>query len=227
RSALQFKGGIENAWERLNQYFWDREGLSTYKNTRNGLLGEDYSSKFSPWLAKGCISSRQIYWEVKRYESEVTSNQSTYWLIFELIWRDYFRFVSMKYGDRIFWPSGIKATPPPSRQHQRTFEHWINGTTKDDFVNANMIELKETGWMSNRGRQNVASYLVHDLNIDWRMGAAWFENRLLDYDPASNYGNWIYVAGVGNDPRPNRKFNTKRQAEMYDSKGEFVKHWLS
>ena len=225
RRAHGFKGGTEAAWERLNQYFWDRKGLSTYKETRNGLIGEDYSSKFSPWLALGCISPRQIYWEIKRYESEVESNKSTYWLIFELIWRDYFRFVSMKYGDRIFWYSGISAKKIPSRKHQRTFEKWMTGETADPFVNANMKELLLTGWMSNRGRQNVASYLVHDLNIDWRMGASWFEKQLLDYDPASNYGNWIYVAGVGNDPRPNRKFQPKRQAEMDDGKGAFQDLW--
>jgi deoxyribodipyrimidine photo-lyase len=80
--------------------------------------------------------------------------------------------------------------------------------------------------MSNRGRQNVASYLVKDLNVDWRMGAAWFESMLIDYDPCSNYGNWMYVAGVGNDPREDRYFNIKKQAERYDPDGRYVNLWL-
>ena len=88
-----------------------------------------------------------------------------------------------------------------------------------------MIELKETGWMSNRGRQNVASYLAKDLFIDWRIGATYFESLLIDYDVHSNYGNWMYVSGVGNDPR-DRKFNVNMQAERYDNNGKFRKLWL-
>ena len=102
---------------------------------------------------------------------------------------------------------------------------WIEGRTKDAFVNANMIELQKTGWMSNRGRQNVASYFSRTLKQDWRIGAAYFESLLIDYDVHSNYGNWMYVAGVGNDPR-SRVFNCKLQAERYDSDGRFRRHWL-
>jgi deoxyribodipyrimidine photo-lyase len=80
--------------------------------------------------------------------------------------------------------------------------------------------------MSNRGRQNVASYLVRDLNVDWRWGAEYFESVLIDYDVCSNYGNWNYVAGIGNDPREDRYFNPKRQAELYDPKAEFIKRWV-
>ena len=108
-----------------------------------------------------------------------------------------------------------------------SFELWKNGKTNDSFVNANMNELLKTGYMSNRGRQNVASYLVHDLGVDWRLGASWFEHLLLDYDVASNTGNWIYIAGVGNDPRANRKFDTIRQAKRYDGKNTYQNLWGS
>jgi deoxyribodipyrimidine photo-lyase len=131
----------------------------------------------------------------------------------------------MRYGNRIFHKRGIKQESPKWRQDRRVFEAWCEGRTKCNFVNANMRELAATGFMSNRGRQNVASYLVHDLGVDWRLGASWFEHMLLDHDPASNYGNWIYVAGVGNDPRPNRKFNTSGQAERYDADGKYRRHW--
>ncbi len=240
RSVLPFKGGSTAATERLEHYFWKTKKLSFYKKTRNGLVGADYSSKFSPWLATGSISAKEIYYEVKRYEDEHGSNSSTYWLIFELYWRDYFRYISNMYGSKIFWKEGLKAVEDKtnskdgfwssemkvSSQQQNLFHKWCNGITGDDFVDANMRELKYTGWMSNRGRQNVASYLVHDLHLDWRWGAAWFENRLIDFDVHSNTGNWIYVAGVGNDPRPNRKFNTKLQAERYDQKRKFRQIWL-
>lgn len=225
RSVLSFEGGAHAAWERLDHYLWETQLLSTYKETRNGLIGADYSSKFSPWLANGSLSPREIYAEVKRYEAEHVANQSTYWLVFELLWRDYFRFVAMKYSDRLFYRSGIKGSAPKRRMDERVFDQWASGQTKEAFVNANMRELVLTGFMSNRGRQNVASYFVHDLGMDWRLGASFFEHHLIDYDVASNYGNWIYVAGVGNDPRESRKFNIARQQEMYDREGAYVRLW--
>lgn len=226
RTAIKFKGGALAAVERMNNYFWDTENLSEYKETRNGLIGADYSSKFSAWLAHGCISARTIYNEIELYEEDVEKNKSTYWLKFELLWRDFFKYTAMRYGRRIFWPSGIKDKKRKWIYQPRIMQRWIDGETGDDFVDANMRELKLTGFMSNRGRQNVASYLVHKLGQDWRAGAAWFESMLVDYDVASNYGNWIYAAGVGNDPR-DRIFNTKRQADMYDKNGDYRNLWLA
>ena len=80
--------------------------------------------------------------------------------------------------------------------------------------------------MSNRGRQNVASYLVKDLRVNWQMGAEYFESVLVDYDVCSNWGNWNYVAGVGSDPREDRYFNMETQAKRYDPNGAYVRHWL-
>ena len=88
-----------------------------------------------------------------------------------------------------------------------------------------MRELNRTGFMSNRGRQNVASMLSQSLKLDWRMGAAYFESRLVDYDVASNWGNWAYNSRVGNDPRA-RYFNIVKQAQRYDADGAYVRYWL-
>lgn len=224
-SAFPFKGGETEALKRLNDYFFNTKKLGFYKKTRNGLVGVDYSSKFSAWLANGSISARTIYWKVKQFETDHFKNQSTYWLIFELIWRDYFKYVSLKHGSQIFKLDGILRKDYDWSTNKNQIEKWINGKTNSDFVNANMIELKETGWMSNRGRQNVASYFAKELKLDWRIGAAYFESLLIDYDVHSNYGNWMYVAGVGNDPR-DRKFNVQLQAERYDENGKFRKLWL-
>ncbi len=228
RSVLPFKGGENEALVRLNDYFWKKNLLKTYKETRNELIGGDYSSKFSVWLSLGCISPRKIYEEIKKYEAERVSNDSTYWLGFELIWRDYFHFVALKYGTRIFKTSGIKNDLlKPWKRDKVNFEKWVNGETGVPFIDANMKELKLTGFMSNRGRQNVASYLTKDLGIDWTWGASYFESQLIDYDVCSNWGNWNYNAGVGNDPRENRYFNIETQVEKYDKNGDYVKLWLS
>ncbi len=109
--------------------------------------------------------------------------------------------------------------------NQKFVQQWVNGETADDFVNANMIELKKTGWMSNRGRQNVASFFAKSQKLDWRIGAAYFESMLIDYDVHSNYGNWMYVSGVGNDPR-DRVFNVDLQAKRYDANKKFRNQWL-
>lgn len=224
--SSNFGGGESAGLERIKEYVWETQGIKTYKETRNELLGLNFSSKFSPWLALGCISPRTIYAEVKKYENEKIKNDSTYWLVFELMWRDYFRFVAKKCGNRIFKSQGLKSEAKPFVQDHKLFNKWKNGKTGVEFIDANMVELKETGYMSNRGRQNVASYLINDLKLDWRLGAAYFESTLVDYDVCSNWGNWLYIAGVGNDPRENRYFNIETQSQKYDPEGKFVKYWL-
>ncbi|RAR49690.1 DASH family cryptochrome [Flavobacterium lacus] len=224
-TAFPFRGGETAALKRMEQYFFETENLSQYKKTRNGLIGSDYSSKFSAWLANGSISARTIYWEVQNYEREICKNEDTYWLIFELIWRDYFKYISLKHGEKIFKLEGILGKDYEWKFNDKALRQWINGNTREPFVNANMIELQQTGFMSNRGRQNVASYWAKEWEQDWRVAAAYFESMLIDYDVHSNYGNWMYNSGVGNDPR-DRKFNIQRQAEMYDADGKYQKLWL-
>lgn len=226
RAALEMKGGETEGMARLQHYLWDTNAISSYKETRNGLIGADYSSKFSPWLAQGCLSPKYIYHAIKAYEAEEGANESTYWLFFELLWRDFFRLQAKKYSERIFLRGGIKQEADPNcRNDQELLCAWIAGRTGTPFIDANMRELAQTGFMSNRGRQNVASYLVKDLQINWQMGAEYFESMLIDYDAASNWGNWNYIAGVGADPRENRYFNILTQANRYDPKGEYAKLW--
>ncbi|XP_022142772.1 cryptochrome DASH, chloroplastic/mitochondrial [Momordica charantia] len=224
--GMKFIGGESAALSRIYEYFWKKDLLRIYKDTRNGMLGPDYSTKFSPWLASGSISPRLIHEEVRRYEREREANQSTYWILFELIWRDYFRFLSVKYGNSLFHLGGPRKVEMKWNQDKSLFESWRDGRTGYPLIDANMKELSTTGFMSNRGRQIVCSFLVRDMGIDWRMGAEWFETCLLDYDPCSNYGNWTYGAGVGNDPREDRYFSIPKQAQTYDPEGEYVAYWL-
>ena len=225
RAVLGFEGGESAGKRRLNEYLWDGDHLRNYKQTRNGMLGANYSSKFSPWLAMGCLSPRTVYQEVSRYENERVANEDTYWLIFELLWRDFFQFQFRKHGADFFSATGIRDVKKDWRRDREAFGRWADGETGVPFVDANMRELNRTGYMSNRGRQNVASFLADALRLDWRWGAAYFEERLIDYDVASNWGNWAYQAGVGNDSRDNY-FNVLSQAEYYDSNADYVTTWL-
>jgi deoxyribodipyrimidine photo-lyase len=226
RSVLNFVGGETTGLARLKSYFWESDRLKIYKETRNGMLGEDYSSKFSAWLALGCVSPRYIYEEVQRYEQTVIKNDSTYWLVFELLWRDYFRFICAKHGNKIFDVRGLQGINIPWKEDWNLFNIWREGKTGFPLVDANMREIAATGFMSNRGRQNVASFLTKNLGVNWHMGAEWFESLLIDYDVCSNWGNWNYTAGVGNDARGFRYFNIIKQSKDYDLQGEYIKHWL-
>jgi len=226
RTAFPFKGGLQSAKQRVKSYFYETEKISVYKETRNGMIGSDYSSKFSPWLALGCISPREIIYDLMHFEKNNIKNESTYWLFFELMWREYFHWVMRKYDTKLFLKNGIKDSEPISRNmYYVHFEKWKNGQTGNEFVDANMNELNATGFMSNRGRQNVASYLCNDLKLDWRYGAAYFEEQLIDYDVCSNWGNWAYIAGVGNDPRGHRFFNIEKQAHDYDKEHKYRELW--
>lgn len=227
RAALILRGGERAGMERVHYYLEGSKRVSTYKQTRNELIGPDYSTKFSAWLAAGCLSPRYIYAMLKAYEQQYGANESTYWVVFELLWRDYFRFMMQKHGRRYFLKGGIKGNRNAAgAANMDKLMDWVHGRTGVDFVDANMQELRLTGFMSNRGRQNVASYLCHDMGVDWRYGAAYFEEQLTDYDVCSNWCNWAYVAGVGNDPRGDRYFNIAKQAQQYDADGRYRALWL-
>lgn len=218
-AGLVMEGGEAPAHARLRHYLWDSNAVATYKATRNGLLGADFSTRFSPWLAHGCLSARQVHAEVRAWETEHGANESSYWVIFELLWRDYFHWAAWQEGAALF---GGVALPVPDS----AVLAWCEGRTGVPFIDAAMRELASSGWLANRARQNVASFLVKDLGGDWRLGAAWFEHCLIDYDVGSNWGNWRYVAGNGRDPRQDRYFNVLKQARHYDPQGHYVAHWL-
>lgn len=169
---LEFKGGETVALKRLHYYLWDSDLVADYFNTRNGMLGGDYSTKFSPWLAHGCLSPRQIFHEISKYESQREKNKSTYWVSFELLWRDYFRrdtstcrrllwriaaalqnawltppcrFFTQKHGSSIFFEGGIIGKKQQWNDDEELFLRWRDGKTGMPLIDANMRELKETG----------------------------------------------------------------------------------
>jgi deoxyribodipyrimidine photo-lyase len=220
------RGGETFARQHLHQYFFENKHVLTYKNTRNNLLAFEDSSKLSPALALGLLSPREIYWQLKKVEQTFGGNQSTYWLWFELLWRDYFYYLHCQHQDRFFFLTGIMHRTMMWKQDPALIDAVLHAKTGYPLVDANLTELYSTGWMSNRGRQNVASFLSKTLHLDWRWGASLFEHFLIDYDVSSNYGNWQYVSGVGVDPREDRLFNVSLQAKKYDPKGDYLRHWL-
>ena len=220
-AAPLFKGGERAGLHRLEYYF--SGPLATYAETKNNMLDADASSKLSPWLAHGCLSPRRVFEALRKHEMQAAT-ASSYWLLFALLVRDFFRFVAVKHGSRIFHGAGISGKRLDWSGGDEEFAMWTTGQTGYPLVDGNMRELKQTGWMSNRGRQNVASFLIWDLQVDWRRGARWFEANLIDYDVTSNWCNWVAAAGLTGG-RIN-KFNVVKQSHQYDPSGRYLRKWL-
>lgn len=218
------RGGELAGLAHVRGYF-ETDSALRYKQTRNALDDWRSSTKFSLWLANGNVSARAIVSQLHRFERRFGANDSTYWILFELLWREYFHWYARHHGTRLFAFSGITHKSPLTSFYAQRFRQWVKGTTPYPIVNACMRQLSQTGYMSNRGRQLVASCLVHELAIDWRYGANYFQHTLIDHDVGSNWGNWQYLAGVGADPRGHRKFDLKKQTQLYDPDEVFIRKW--
>jgi deoxyribodipyrimidine photo-lyase len=219
-----FAGGERAALAHLARYF-ACDLPKHYKATRNALSGTDFSSKCSMWLASGAMSVRQLAAEMDHYDARVGPNEGTEWLRLELLWRDYFRFLHLQHGAKLFRYRGLRDKVSPLHHDPAQFTLWCLGRTAEPLVNAAMHELLATGYVSNRLRQVAASYLIHELHGDWRAGAAWFEAQLIDYDVYNNQGNWLYIAGMGCDPRGGRRFNVQKQAHDHDPDQSYQRLW--
>lgn len=223
QSAHPFGGGAKRGHERI-KHLIESGSMTTYKDTRNGLLGLDFSTKLAAWLSLGCVTARQVHWRLIDFEDGKTDvgknaegygngeNKGTAGVRFELLWRDYMRLCTKKFGTRLFYLSGYrhdesirnkfisspytKSTGKKNKagvndeDTRKTVERFVAGRTGTGLIDASQHELFLTGWTSNRARQNVASYLTKHLKIDWRIGAEWYETNLVDYDVHSNWGNW-------------------------------------
>jgi deoxyribodipyrimidine photo-lyase len=224
-ATSEFAGGETAGLAHLQRYF--RGPLARhYKATRNQLSGTDYSTKFSPWLACGALSARQIHAVLQEHEARVGASDGSRWIVFELLWREHFRLLHHRHGRALYRARGLSELAPPSHD-AAAFARWCRGETGEPLVDAGMRELAATGYLSNRLRQVVASFLIHDLACDWRSGAAWFESTLVDFDVHSNQGNWLYIAGRGTDPRGGRRFNVEKQTRDHDADGAYRALWLT
>ncbi|MBC54614.1 MAG: deoxyribodipyrimidine photolyase [Gammaproteobacteria bacterium] len=223
-SIAAIGGGEPAGKQQLHDYF-SSQLPSSYKQVRNKLDGWENSTKLSPWLNQGCLSPRRVTQVLRQYEQRHGQNESTGWLYFELLWREYFQWLAQAQGDRLYALKGIADKPQHGCLHPERYQKWCHGNTPWPLVNACMRQLKETGYLSNRGRQIAASCFINELGMDWRYGAAWFEHQLIDYDVAVNWGNWQYIAGVGVDPRGGRHFDIEKQTALHDPDRAYINRW--
>jgi len=229
RSAFPFSGDEPSALARLQHVVFDSDGLRHYKATRNGLVGPEFSSKFSPFLGIGSLSVRRIWQAVLRYQELHGADEGSQWMQQELLWREFFLWSEQRHGACFHEPGGIQGRPPEWNADRERFWRWTRADSGHPLIDAQLRELLATGYLSNRGRQWVASHFVNDLRLPWTWGARFFEWMLIDAHPALNTGNWAYLAGVGSDPRSfggtPRRFDLERQLRLYDPQESHRQRW--
>jgi len=221
-----FEGGESAGAAHLHSYFFDGLVKSySFDAPRDDLMGYDDSTKFSPWLSAGCLSVRRIYKALKLHEATHGRSAATEAVFQELLWREFYYWRATSRGASLFTCSDNNAGTPVEESYNKRLTDWCEGKTQWPLINASMRELNATGFISNRARQILASCLINELKIDWRYGAAYFEQQLIDYDMACNWGNWRYIAGECVDTRGARHFDIEKQTELFDSRGHYRERW--
>ncbi|MFX0143970.1 MAG: cryptochrome/photolyase family protein [Candidatus Hodarchaeota archaeon] len=227
---VPFPPGEREAQHRLDVFTKGRQApIYRYAEDRN-QLDISGSSRLSPYLRFGMLSTRQAvnaaYRAIDAAPDKDARESAQTWLT-ELIWREFYINILHHYPNvrTQSFRSNLRAIP--WKNNESDFTAWCEGQTGFPVVDAAMRQLSQTGWMHNRGRMIVASFLVKDLLIDWRWGERWFMQHLVDGDPASNNGGWQWTAGTGTDAAPYfRIFNPILQSKKFDPHGKFIHNWV-
>jgi deoxyribodipyrimidine photo-lyase len=217
-------GGESHARKRWKKFL--TRAVGQYESLRD-VLSVDGTSRMSPFLRFGMISVRRMYEDLIQLQAtNASTTASIAKYINELIWREFYASVLWHFPHIVdaSYRSEFDRMPWSTNEHH--FEAWAEGRTGVPLVDAGMRQLNQTGWMHNRVRMVVASYLTKHLRIDWRKGAEYFATKLLDHETASNNGGWQWSASTGVDPKPLRIFNPRLQAERFDPDGLYIRAYV-
>lgn len=205
-------GGRKNALKQLSKA---KKTQLNYSKTHNTFIHP--TSELSAYIKFGCLSIREVYFAFK-------SNKD---FVRQLIWRDFYANILFHFPHVLGHPMKTSYNKIHWSSKEKALELWKKGETGFPIVDAGMREMNITGYMHNRCRLIVAGFLVKILLIDWRKGEQYFATKLVDYDVASNNGNWQWVAGTGSDSTPYfRIMNPWIQSKEFDSESEYVKKWI-
>ena len=207
-------GGEQSGRRRLTA--WARSSLEHYGERRDDLAA-DATSRLSPYLRFGCLSPREVL-------ERVSGRRGAEEFVRQLCWHDFFQQVAA--ANPALPRADYRGAGRRWREDPDALSAWKDGRTGYPLVDAGMRQLRREGWMHNRARLVAGSFLTKDLGIDWREGAAHFWELLVDGEIANNAGNWQWVAGTGNDARPNRVLNPTRQALRFDPRGDYVRRYV-
>lgn len=196
-SNLRYQGGEQAAIQKMEAFL-------------NESVNTEVSSDLSAYIAIGALSPNLFFHKIKAAEEKIGKKKMEA-SILKLMWRDYFRFMFKKHGNRFFHLEGLaNDLVYAMNDDDQQFERWKSGNTGQPVIDHCMNQLNKYGFISEEARVVVAAYLTQELGVSWLKGAAWFEEKLLDYNPASNYGNWAHIAGVGSSQRENKPVDLQR-----------------
>jgi deoxyribodipyrimidine photo-lyase len=219
-----FPPGEAEAQRRLYQF--TNLPITNYHNTRN-RLDLDGTSALSPYIRFGMISMRQAAAQALNVEHSTFNEKGSETWLNELIWREFYISILYHFPQVATHSFNPALANIPWRDDEADFAAWKEGRTGVPVVDAAMRQLRETGWLHNRARMIVASFLVKDLLINWQWGERWFMDNLLDGDPAANNGGWQWTAGTGTDAAPYfRIFNPVLQSAKFDPDGNYIRKWV-
>lgn len=214
----ELKGGRDNALQQIRLL---QSRAANYDATRNSLTNK--TTQLSPYIKFGCLSIREVYYAIR----DKLDNEAAASLIRQLFWRDFYAQLMNDNPNLLFKPMRSQYSKINWSNSQTNLNAWKNGETGFPIIDAGMRELLKTGYMHNRARLICASFLPKTLLINWQKGEEHFANFLNDYDPASNNGNWQWVAGTGSDSQPYfRILNPFLQSKKYDPNAEYIKKWI-
>lgn len=200
---LAFRGGEAVALKQMHAFLYSQSTVKDY-------------SQLSPYIAVGSLSPNTLYHATKEAENTTLDRKRAEQIILKLLWRDYYRFMFKKHGNRFFGLRGLTDTPPEiAADDEKRFNLWKSANTGNPIVDRSIHQLNDTGYLPYHQRVIVASYLIHELKVNWLKGAAWFEEKLIDYGPANNYGSWAHLAGVGSSLKDNKPVDIKKLTAQF------------
>jgi deoxyribodipyrimidine photo-lyase len=227
-AEFKFKGGESTGLQRIDAFIELnlKSGKTIHAHNWEEMRNSQ-TTHLAPYLSIGNISARQLYNKLNKYSEHKKYKKRVKCLIHGLIRRDFYRLMTKKYRNNIFLVNGIKGEATYIlKKDLKLFSLWANAKTGMPMVDAFMRELNKTGYISPEGRYFVASFLVEEMKLNWQMGAEYFESKLVDYDPSSNWVNWNHIGGVSLDSKEDRYCNIVTRAKKIDPNGDFIREWL-
>ena len=222
-ATIIIKGGEDAGWEQLKSFFYKTNNILKYNHERHNLTN---TWDLSPWLDFGCLSAKSIFYQIKMYEKSKQKNNSTYLYWLDMLLKDYYKFKSIKIGNDLFKQNGVTNKIYNYSNNKGSLQKWIDGQTGIPLIDAFMNQIKNTGLISNKGRLIVSSFLINDLNLDWTLGAEYFNKMLINSETSYNYGIMQYIAGLGSLTDNHIYFNPIKQAKILDKNCDYIKHWI-
>jgi deoxyribodipyrimidine photo-lyase len=222
-----FKGGESVGLQRLDHFIEYNLKANTAQNKNWEEMRNSQTTHLAPYLSNGNISAKMLYKRLDKYSGHKKYKKRVKCLIHGLIRRDFYRLMTKKYGNHIFHEEGIRGEIAYElKDDMDLFKMWAEARTGMPMVDAFMRVLNKTGYISPEGRYFVASFLVEEMKLNWQIGAEYFESKLVDYDPSSNWVNWNHIGGVSLDSKEDRYCNIVTRARKIDPNGDFIREWV-